>query len=411
MAEGSVPTYALEGVRVVDLTHYIAGPYCTKLFADQGADVIKVERPDGGDPARRLAPFFHDEPQLEKSGLFLHLNTNKRSLTLDLKSQAGRRILLDLMRDADIVVESFSPRVMPSLGLDYEALSAVNPNLVMTSISNFGASGPYRDYRMSEITMYALGGTMYTTGTADREPVKLGLTVEQIFAGMVAATATMGAYMGVLLQGEGGQHIDLSLMEIMAGNQDRAVQAHTNYQYTGLPAARAGGAQGRNLLPSGVYPCADGYVQLFALQPVWDRICRMIDREDLIDDPYFTAPENFAGNAQVKAEFDALVIEWLISRGKQEIMEKAQSVGYFCGAINTMEDVFGDPHLQARGFFTEIDHPATGPLRYPGAPFKAGATSWKVGRAPLLGEHTHEVLSGLGYSGEEIVRMRSQGVI
>ena len=402
---------ALDGVKVVDLTHYIAGPYCTKLLADYGADVVKVERPDGGDPARRLGPFFHDEPHLEGSGLFLHLNTNKQSMTLNLKSEAGRKVLLELVRDADILVENFAPRVMPSFGLAYENLEALNPRLVMTSISNFGQTGPYRDYKMSEITMYALGGTMYSTGEADREPVKLALTAEQIFAGMVSATATMGAFMGAALHGT-GQHVDLSLMEIMAGNQDRGVQAHTNFQYTGTIAGRTGGGAGRNILPSGVYPCADGYVQLFALQPVWDRVCLMIDRPDLISDPYFTAPENFTGNPAVKGEFDAILLEWLFARTKQEIMVKAQSVGYFCGAINTMEDVFNDEHLQARDYFVEVDHPYTGPLRYPGPQFKMAETPLTPGRAPLLGEHTADVLCGrLGYTKDDIVRLRAQGAI
>jgi crotonobetainyl-CoA:carnitine CoA-transferase CaiB-like acyl-CoA transferase len=402
---------ALDGVKVVDLTHYISGPYCTKLLADYGADVVKIERPDGGDPARRLGPFFHDQPHLEGSGLFLHLNTNKQSVTLNLKSEAGRKVLLELVRDADILVENFAPRVMPALGLAYEDFEALNPRLVMTSISNFGQTGPYRDYKMSEITMYALGGTMYSTGEPDREPVKLALTAEQIFAGMVSATATMGAFMGAALHGT-GQHVDLSLMEIMAGNQDRGVQAHTNFQYTGTISGRTGGGAGRNILPSGVYPCADGYVQLFALQPVWDRVCLMIDRPDLISDPYFTAPENFTGNPAVKGEFDAILLEWLFARTKQEIMLKAQSVGYFCGAINTMEDVFNDEHLRARDYFVEIDHPYTGPLKYPGPQFKMAQTPLTPGRAPLLGEHTAEVLCGrLGYSDDDIARLRAQGAI
>jgi crotonobetainyl-CoA:carnitine CoA-transferase CaiB-like acyl-CoA transferase len=402
---------ALNGVRVIDLTHYIAGPYCTKLLADYGAEVIKIERPDGGDPARRLGPFFHDEPHLEGSGLFLDLNTNKRSVTLNLKSAAGREILIELVREADVVVENFAPRVLPSLGLDYGVLQSVNPRLVMTSISNFGQTGPYRDYKMSEITLYALGGTMYSTGDPDREPVKLALTAEQFFAGMVSATATMGAFMGVVLHGV-GQHVDLSLMEIMAANQDRGVQAHTNYQYTGSVAARTGGGASRNILPSGVYPCADGYVQLFALQPVWDRVCLMIDRPDLISDPYFTAPENFSANPAVKAEFDAILLEWLLPRTKQEIMLKAQSVGYFCGALNTMEDVFNDEHLRARDFFVEVDHPYTGPIEYPGPQFKMDVTPMMPGRAPLLGEHTSEVLrEHLRFSSDDVARLRAQGAI
>ena len=404
------PPAALAGVRVVDLTQYIAGPGCTKLLADYGADVIKVERPDGGDPARRLPPFFRDEPHAEGSGLFLHLNTNKKSLTLNLKSEAGRRILLDLVREADILVESFSPRVMPSLGLDYAALEAVNPRLVMTSISNFGQTGPYRDYKMSEITLYALGGTMYITGLPEREPVKLGLTVEQFFAGMVAAAATMGAYVGALTSGA-GQHLDLSLFEIMVGNQDRGVQAHMIYQYSGVVGERGSPGVGRTILPTGVYPTADGYVQFFTLTSHWDRICRLVDRPDLIDDPHFTAPENFTGNLEVKYEFDAILIEWLVQHTKREVMEKSQRVGYPCGALNTMADVFADPHLAARGYFVEVDHPHTGPLAYPGAPFVMSETLWRAGRAPLLGEHTREVLRGLGHGDDDIVRLREGGVV
>ena len=408
---GNAPT-ALGGIRVIDLTHYIAGPYCTKLLADFGADVIKIERPDGGDPARRLGPFLHDDPGIERSGLFLHLNTNKRSVTLNLKSEAGRKILVDLVRDADIVVESFAPGFLGSLKLDYEALQAINPRLVMTSLTNFGQTGPYRDYKLTEITAYALGGTMQNTGLADREPVKLGGTVEQFFAGMIAATATMGAYMSALATGE-GQHVDLSLFEIMVGNQDRAVQGHMMYAYTGgTGIGRSGGAgTGRNILPTGVYPTLDGYVQFFTLVPHWDRICRMIDREDLIEDAHFTAPENFTGNAEVKAEFDAILLEWLLTRTKREVMERSQACGYPCGAINTMADVFDDPHLAARGFFAQVDHPHVGTLTYPGAPFRMSQTSWRAGRAPLLGEHTRDTLFGLGYSDEEIARLRSQGAI
>jgi crotonobetainyl-CoA:carnitine CoA-transferase CaiB-like acyl-CoA transferase len=411
MTQQDSPNGPLDGVSVLDLTHHIAGPYCTKLFADYGADVIKIERPDGGDPARRMAPFLHDEPGLEKSGLFLHLNTNKQSVTLDIETQAGRKLLLELARDADIVVESFSPDFMPSLELDYDAFEAVNPSIVMTSISNFGRTGPYKDYAASEITLYALGGTMISTGIPDRPPVKLGLTVEQFYAGMVCATATMGAFMGASATGV-GQHVDMSLMEIMVANQDRAVQGHMIYQYTGPGAGRTGGGSpGRTIVPVGVYPTMDGYVQFFALTPRWDRICAMIDRPDLVNDPHFTAPENFAGNPEVKEEFDGILLEWLLTHTKREVMEKSQAAGHPCGAINTMADVFADPHLAARGFFQTVDHPATGPLLYPGPQFRMSETPWRPGRAPLLGEHTSEVLTGLGYVPEDIARLRDQGAI
>jgi crotonobetainyl-CoA:carnitine CoA-transferase CaiB-like acyl-CoA transferase len=330
---------------------------------------------------------------------------------LNLKSRAGKETFIELVKKADIVVENFAPRVLPSLGLDYEALRKVNPGLIMTSLSNYGQSGPYRDYRMSEITMYALGGTMYSTGIPDREPVKLGLTVQQFYAGMITATATMGAYMGRLLQGT-GQHLDLSLFEIMAGSQDRAVQAHATYQYTGTTPQRTGGGAGRNILPNGAYPCADGYVQMFAMRPVWKEACLMIDRPDLIDDPYFTAPQNFSDNPEVRAEFEAILLEWLLRHTKREVAEKAQSVGYICAPLNTMDQVFVDPHLRNRNFLVEIDHPLTGPVEYPGPQFRMAVTPWRAGRAPLLGEHTTEVLrNDLGLEADAIVRLRSQGAI
>lgn len=404
--------FALDGVKVVDLSHHIAGPYCTKLLADYGAQVIKIERPDGGDPARRMGPFLKDDPHPEKSGLFLHLNTNKWSITLNLKTELGKKILLDLVEDADILVENFHPRVMPGLGLDYPVLEARNRRIIMTSISNFGHTGPYRDYRMSEIEAYAMGGVMHATGMPEREPIKLALTVEQFFVGNVAATASMGAFIGALTSGE-GQQLDLSIMEMQVGHQDRGIANLITYQYSGQPTFRRSRELSRTIMPNGVYPTAEGYGQFSGGQLTWwPRFCRMIGRLDLIDDPHFTTPENFYNNPDVKAEVEAFFYEWLFQNTKQEAMEKSQAEGYLAGAINTMEDVFNDPHLAARNFFVEIDHPVSGTLKYPGPPFIMSETSWKPGRAPLLGEHNREVYCDrLGFSGDDLVRMREQGVI
>ena len=203
------------------------------------------------------------------------------------------------------------------------------------------------------------------------------------------------------------------MFEMMVGNQDRGVQAHTTYQYNGSLPARTGGDAGRSIVPTGVYPTSDGYVQFFTLQPTvgWARVMQMIGHPELINDPYFTAPENFYQNAEVKAEVDALLFEWLLERTKQEVMEAAQDIGYPCGAINTMADVFADPNLAAHNYFVTVDHPVVGPLQYPGAPFMMEVTPWRAGRAPLLGEHTHAVLAKLGYSDEQVARLREQGVI
>ena len=179
----SLPEQALSDIKVLDLTHHIAGPYCTKLLADYGADVLKVEKPGSGDPTRKMGPFLGDEPHPDKSSLFLHLNTSKRGITLDLKTQTGKKIFRQLVKDVDILVENFSPGVMPSLGLDYKELEKITPKLVMTSISNFGQTGPYRDFKASELIIYGMGGAMNETGMFDRYPLKKAGNVVQYQVG------------------------------------------------------------------------------------------------------------------------------------------------------------------------------------------------------------------------------------
>ena len=214
----------LAGLNVLDLTWHVAGPYATKLMADYGADVLKIERPGGGDPARRYGPFPNDAPHQERSGTFLHLNTNKRSITLNLKTAAAREIVFQLVKEIDIVVESFRPGTMAALGLDYATLKELNPRLVMTSVSNFGQSGPYRDFKGSEIIFYGMGGEMCATGFDDREPIKLGGTVGLYQAGTIAAVATMGALFGA--RGDDiGQQVDISIFETQISSQDRRTSA------------------------------------------------------------------------------------------------------------------------------------------------------------------------------------------
>jgi crotonobetainyl-CoA:carnitine CoA-transferase CaiB-like acyl-CoA transferase len=273
----------------------------------------------------------------------------------------------------------------------------------MTSISNYGQTGPYRDYKATEITLYAMGGSMYQTGEPYREPVKLGMTVEQFFCGTVAASATMGAFMGAALQGV-GQHVDLSLHEIMTGNQDRALTNLTDYQHTGdLPVRHLESSSGF----SPTLPVVDGYVQFYSIPRTWKRICEMIDHTELGDRPDLTNPTQ----PEAKETVVALLLEWLDGRKKQDVMELAQTHGIFCSAVNTTEDVFRDPHVAERGFLVEVDHPYTGPLRYPGPPFRMMETPWRAGRAPLLGEHTSEVLATLGYAADDVARLREQGAI
>ena len=398
----------LDGLRVLDLTHGIAGPYCTKLFADSGADVIKVERPGAGDFARSLGPFLNDEPHPEKSGLFLDLNTGKKSITLNLKSATGQQLAQRLASDVDLVVESFRPGVIQRMALGYEVLEHTNPRVVLLSISNFGQTGPYRDWQSDDMLAYALGGALYVTGAPDREPIKLGLYAPLFLVGSVAAAMGFGAFWGALRSGT-GQHIDVAIMEVLAGSMDRAAPNLMAVAYTGDYFMRRSRDTRISILPAGVYPCKDGYVQIVAQPAWWDRLCRTIERPDLITDPHFS---QHLFNMELAPELDALLIPWLLERTKQEIMEKAQREGLPVSAINTMDDVFKDPQLRFRDYFVTVDHPFAGLLEYPGPPFKFAESPVQIRRAPTLGEHNHEVYCDrLGYSRQELVILRERGVI
>ncbi len=402
---------ALSDVKVIDLSWYIAGPYCTKLLADYGADVLKVERPPDGDPARKAGPFLHYDPDPEKSGLFLHLNTNKRGITLNLKTVTGKRILKDLVADADVLVESFSPRVMPGLGLDYEELSKANPNLIMASISSFGQTGPYRDFKATEIVEYAMGGEMYSTGIAGREPIKLGGNVVQFQAGNVAAVAVLGALFSVDQTGE-GQHVDISVMETQAGSADRRSIYLLGYACAGVTTTRwppPREAVRMMVMPQGVYPCKDGFVNTLSLPQWWPRYIKALGMPELAEDPRF---ENIF-SAEAGLEFDAIWYDWLADRTKQELFEIFIDAQIASAPVSTPEDLVNNPHLAHRQYFTDIDHPKAGKLTCPGAPFKMSESPWLVRRpAPLLGEHNEEVYCDrLGYSRAELVRLREAGTI
>ena len=409
---GSLAQSALSDIRVLDFTQYIAGPYCTKLLADYGAEVLKVERPGTGDGARRMGPFPNDTPHPEKSGTFLHLNTNKRSVTLDLKTDEGRQIALDLSARVDVVVESFRPGTMEDFGLSYEALSGANPSLVMTSISNFGQTGPYRDWRGSELIFYGMGGELYSTGVSEKEPLKLGGTVGLYQAGTIAAYATLGAIFAARDNGS-GQHIDVSIMETQTGSIDRRMSMLLAYQYNGEITERAplGSATGSGGYPSGVYPCVDGFFQFTGGGNYFPRVLEMLGYPDELSGDEWLTPEAQA-DEDMQGLFDAVFYPWLLERTKSEIWEVAQKSRVLSGPLNTMEDLHHDPIFHQRGAFAEAEHPEAETLRYPGRPFIMGATPWAIRRpAPLLGQHTDEILAELGLSDSQIGAFRDGGVV
>ena len=398
----------LSDVKVLDFTHCIAGPYCTKLLADYGADVVKIERPDGGDRARRLGPFAADTPHPERSGLFLHLNTSKRGVTLNLKTEAGRRIVRELAKNVDIVVESFRPGTMARFGLGYDNLSSINPGLVMASISNFGQTGPYRDYLGSEIVFYGMGGEMHSTGLEGRGPVKLGGTVGLYQAGAVAAVASMGAFLCSRYL-DVGQQVDVSIMDTQLCSQDRRTSTLVGYQYTGettprLPMSTAG-------YPIGVYPCLDGYFEVTGGLVLFPRVVRMLGEPDFLKEPRWYADEA-QSDPQLREEFETFFLAWSLERTRNELWELGQTCRVFCAPVNTIEDVCNDPEFLRAEVFADVSHSEAGVVRLPGSPFAMAESPWRIQRpAPLLGQHNVEVLEVIGYSRSDISMLREQGVI
>ena len=387
----------LSDVKVLDLTQHISGPYCTKLMASLGAEVIKIEKPGEGDISRKLGPFLHDEPHPEKSGLFLYLNTDKKSITLNLKTQIGVRILKDLVREVDVLVESFEPTVMPSLGLDYDTLEKINPRLVMTSVSNFGQTGPYRDYKASEITLFSMSGLMYVLGQEDHEPLKFGGSPGQYMAGIAAFSSTMVALHYVERTGI-GQHVDLSIMECLSSSH---FQQLVEYQYTGVIQNRVGAMM--------IFPCKDGFVAFAAQQRQWPRLAAVLGMPELLEDPRFSTMESRRMHAD---ELAAYILPWMIERSKEEIYHAGQAAGLPVDYIATAEDLLKSPQYKDWGFFVDIEHPAAGRLTYPGTPFRMGNLNRRQDRAPLLGEHNEEILCcHLGYTKDDLVRLRASGII
>ena len=407
---------ALTGLKVLDFTHYVAGPYCTKLLADFGAEIIKVE-PPSGDGARRIGPFPADVPHPEKSGLFLHLNTNKRGIVIDLKRPESGELVSRLAGWADIVVENFRPGVADRLGIGYDTLATANPDLIYTSISNFGQTGPYRDYRGSEIVFYGMGGEMHSTGLADREPLKLGGNVGLYQAGAVAAVATMGATLAGAFTTSNqdddaiGQHIDVSILETQLGSVDRRQSALLAYQYTGELSHRpaSGGSGG---FPNAVYPCSDGYFQINGSRMYFPRAVAMLgDPPELTTDRW--QDPSSQGNPSMQDEFESEhFLPWLLARTRAEAWQAAQENRVLSGPINAMSDIDVDPSFNSRGVFTEAEHPTAGSLRYPGRPFMMDRSPWQLRRtAPLLGQHSAEILGELGYADAQIRALVDSGLV
>ncbi|MAX74864.1 MAG: CoA transferase [Nioella sp.] len=398
----------LAGLTVIDLTQMLAGPYCTMLLADQGADVIKIE-PIGGEPTRTFGPYRDDDAEHLFGGYFQSINRNKRSVGINLKSSEGVEVLKDLVRDADVLVENFRPSVMDRLGLPYEVLAEVNPRLVYACIRGFGdprtGESPYVNRPSFDVVAQAMGGAMGITGPDAETPMKIGPGVGDIFPATLAAFGIMSAVFEARGSGQ-GQFMDVAMYDGVLAMCERIVYQQS---YTGSSPVPEGNHH-PILCPFGIFDASDGQVTIGCPRDgFWTQLVGIMDRPELATDPRFATNNARLAN---QTETVGLVEGWARGRTKAEIAEALDGKVPF-GPVNTAAEILADPHVKVREMLAEIEHPGSGtPVTVAGTPIRMTRTQGGVrSRAPLAGEHTDEVLCGAGMDADRLAGLRAAGVV
>jgi formyl-CoA transferase len=390
--------YALDGIRVLELTNFMAGPFCGMLLGDLGADVIKVENPNGGDFTRTAAPFLDGE-----SAGFLAVNRNKRSIAVDLKADRGRKIFLDLVRRSDVVIENLRPGTLDDLGIGYAVLSGTNPRIVLSSASGFGQTGPYKNRPALDLIVQGMSGLMSITGEAGRPPVKVGVPVTDLAAALFGAYAILAALRVRDREGV-GQHIDVSLLESAI-----ALQAWETSSYfaTGEVPRPLGSAHRINA-PYQAVKTADGYVTIGATTPAnWHAFCQTLGLEHLENDPRFS---KVSDRRRSYEELAVLIEEVTVTRSSEHWYRALERAGVPCGVLYALDQVLSDAQVRARGVVRELEHAKLGKVRVTGSAVRFSRTPVRVERAgPLLGEHTREILGELGL--RDVETLERDGVV
>ncbi len=423
---------ALGDIRVLDLAGEI-GQYCTKLLADLGADVIKVE-PPGGDPVRALPPLLHDDPGAQRSLYWLNLNTNKRSITVDLQHPGGRKLFERLVATADVVVESFQPGFLDNLGLGYEALCRLKSDIILTSITGFGQTGPHARYKAPDIVGVAMGGVMWLAGEPADPPNVPPWRQGFISASIMGAAGTLTALVGRDLQGLGGQHVDVSMQESLSLAQETAMQS---WDMIDALRCRTGS---RGLIPIdvpgiGIYECTDGHVFGYLGTPggaPWSAMLEwMVDEgeaEDLAEDPYrsfienlnlrfltglFQDPSTIGPKIQIMAHIAEALRRFVARRSNWEMYEGGQGRRLLWGIVSTPQDIAQNPQLKFRNWLTPVEHDdLSETLVYPGPPYRLSQTPWAIRRRPpLAGEHNSEVFGEVGVTEDEWKSLQAAGAV
>ena len=402
MSDTTATDLPLKGYRVLDLSRILAGPYCTMILGDQGAEVIKVERPGIGDDTRTWGPPFAGG----ESAYYLCCNRNKKSIVIDLKKREGLELVRELAGVSDVFVENFTPGLTKRFGLDYETLRKLNPRLVYVSITAYGQDGPYCDRPGYDMVLSAVGGLMWITGEREGNPCKVGVAITDVLTGVYASGAITSALLWRERSGR-GQYLDISLLDVQVSG---LANIASNYLVAGREAMRWGTAH-ESIIPYQVFRTKDRPIAIaVANQKLWVNFCKLIGKEDWLDDPRFESNPMRVENREVLLP---LVDELFAQKTCDEWMELLVGAAIPCGPVNNLQHLFADPQVRHRDMIAEVPHPTIGTLRLTGIPIKFSETPGTIRlHPPLLGEHTDEVLAdNLGYSADQIEVLKAQGAI
>ncbi len=390
----------LQGIKVIDLTRVLAGPFCTMTLADLGAEIIKIEKPGTGDDSRAFGPHLHGE-----SAYFMSINRGKKSLTLDLKSEKGREIFLLLIKDADVLVENFKPGVMKKLGLDYDKLKIINPKLIYCASSGFGQTGPYSSRPAYDLIIQGMGGLMSITGPDASQPTKVGSSIADIFAGVFSVIGIVSALYNRAQTGK-GQMVDVAMLDCMVAILENAIARFTGSGVDPVPI----GNRHPSIAPFTSVKTADGYINIACgNDALWAKLCEIIGRPDLVSDSRFVSNRTRCDHM---TDLLPMLNEAMSGQSSAFWLEKLEAGHVPAGPINSISQVLSDPQVIARKMLLELTHPVAGLIKIPGSPVKLSETPAEVNApAPVLGQHNEEILTVLGYSAEQIEMLRSQSVI